>query len=243
MARMRTQDGELPCSSRSPPVLTSALPDPDAAKKALFNQAKRRVLAILKVHHGADLLDVLTQPVNDEDEDAWLRIVEEEEEQERRQAYEQRRPIIPPIDDIRKCVRFRCFPQEPRLIPSSSLTFAQLKAAALQDVIALKKAGLVSDADKYQAILNAIAFDIRSKRASAFSFLFSSQLVLTFCADNRRVQRQQELSTMRSTLASLDAKKRNLDETIGEYNKFMEASMKTIQKAPYVAALLSTLRR
>lgn len=36
------------------------------------------------------------------------------------------------------------------------------------DVIALKKAGLVNDADKYQAILNAIALDIRSKRTYHF---------------------------------------------------------------------------
>lgn len=39
---------------------------------------------------------------------------------------------------------------------------------------------------------------------------------------------------MRSTLASLSAKKRNLDETIKEYNVYIEGSMAGIQKKSYV---------
>lgn len=77
-------------------------PDPDAEDKALFNQAKRRVLGILKIHHGRDLEAVLAQVVTQADEEAWLRLVQEEEEEERRQAHAQRRHVIPQPDDIRR---------------------------------------------------------------------------------------------------------------------------------------------
>lgn len=52
--------------------------DPEAGKKALFNLAKRRVIAILKVHSGANLEAVLAQPPTEEDEDEWERIVDDE---------------------------------------------------------------------------------------------------------------------------------------------------------------------
>lgn len=84
--------------------------DPDAAPKAFFNLTKRRVLAILKVQHGADLEAVLALPVTAEDEDGWLRVVEEEEEMETERMADQRHlrnpslPALGPIDDIRSYV-------------------------------------------------------------------------------------------------------------------------------------------
>lgn len=75
--------------------------DPEAGNRQLFNLAKRRVLAILKVHHGNDLEAVLAQQVTPEDEDTWARIVEEEEMEEQRQAAAQRKALIPQADDIR----------------------------------------------------------------------------------------------------------------------------------------------
>lgn len=81
--------------------------DPEAANKALFNLTKRRVLAILKVQHGADLEAVLALPVTVDDEDAWLHVVEEEEEIEMERMADLRHargpslPAVGPIDDIR----------------------------------------------------------------------------------------------------------------------------------------------
>ena len=46
-------------------------PDPNAAEKALWVQAKRAVLAILRVQPAKDLVESLMQPVTDEHEQAW----------------------------------------------------------------------------------------------------------------------------------------------------------------------------
>ncbi|BGP03561.1 iqgap-related protein [Rhodotorula toruloides] len=176
-------------------LATRLLPheDPDAESKHLFNQAKRRVLAILKVQHGNNLEAVLAQQVTPEDEDAWIRIVEEEEEEERRLAHAQRRAVVPQMDDIR------------------NMSFHQLKMATLSDIVELRRTGMVAKNDKYQAILNAIAHDIRSKH-------------------HRRVQRQNELQTMHATLSSLKDKKRYLDDQIKSYHVYIDQSMAGIQK-------------
>ncbi|KAM0752532.1 hypothetical protein T439DRAFT_287203 [Meredithblackwellia eburnea MCA 4105] len=167
--------------------------DPEAARKQLFNQAKRRVLAVLKVQHGANLEDVLTKVVTEDDEDAWARAVQEEREEEHRQAQQQRRRILPTAGDIR------------------DLSFHQLKKATLQDIVQLRKEGLVNRGDKYQALLDAIASDITNK-------------------GRRRVQRQNELSTMHSALASLKDKKKSLDDQKDFYNNYIKESMTSIQK-------------
>ncbi|BGP43492.1 iqgap-related protein [Rhodotorula kratochvilovae] len=167
--------------------------DPEAITKQLFNRAKRRVLAILKVHHGNDLEAVLAQQVTEEEEDLWARLVDEEEEEERRQAHAQRRSVVPQMDDIR------------------NMSFQQLKMATLGDILELRETGLVSKNDKYQAILNAIARDIRSKH-------------------HRRVQRQQELQTMHATLAALRDNKRYLSDQINSYHVYIDQSMAGIQK-------------
>lgn len=54
------------------------------------------------------------------------------------------------------------------------MSFQELKMATLSDILELRKTGLVSKNDKYQAILNALARDIRSKRASPFPVSLSS---------------------------------------------------------------------
>jgi hypothetical protein len=76
--------------------------DPQAALKALFNKTKRQVLAILKVHHAADLEALLAKPVTEDDEDAWGTVVMEDIDQERRQAAEERRRYVESFSDIQK---------------------------------------------------------------------------------------------------------------------------------------------
>lgn len=53
--------------------------DPQAEEKALWVQAKRAVLAILRVQPAKDLVESLMQPVTDEHEYAWEVILEEME--------------------------------------------------------------------------------------------------------------------------------------------------------------------
>ncbi|GAA6039162.1 hypothetical protein JCM8097_000443 [Rhodosporidiobolus ruineniae] len=188
LSRARAEEVALTLATRLSPQ-----EDPEAGTKHLFSQAKRRVLAILKVHHGNDLEAVLTREVTQEDEDLWAQTVQEEEMEERRRAQAQRRAAVPQLDDVR------------------NMSFAQLKMATLSDIVQLRKLGLVSRDDKYQAILNAIAHDIRSKH-------------------HRRVQRQHELQTMHGTLSSLKDKKRYLDDQIKSYHDYIDQSMAGIQK-------------
>ncbi|KAK4049279.1 iqgap- protein [Microbotryomycetes sp. JL201] len=161
--------------------------------KLLFNQAKRRVLGILKVHTGNDLEQVLAQTVTADDETLWSELVEEELEEERQQARAQRRNLISQPDDIRR------------------MTFHQLKMAALQDILQLRQIGVISKADKYQALLDSIAHDIRSKH-------------------HRRVQRQNEIATMQATLTTLRTKKKYLEDQIQSYHVYIDQSMASIQK-------------
>lgn len=82
------------------------------------------------------------------------------------------------------------------------------------DLLELKKAGLVDRADKYQALLNSIADDIRGKH-------------------HRRVQRQNEMTTMNATLASLSTKQKYLNDQIDSYNVYIDQSLASIQKKRY----------
>ena len=51
-------------------------PDPQAEEKALWVQAKRSVLSILRVQPARDLVECLKQPVSEENELVWEDIVQ-----------------------------------------------------------------------------------------------------------------------------------------------------------------------
>ena len=53
-------------------------PDPQAEEKALWVQAKRSVLSILRVQPARDLVECLMQPVSEEHEMFWEDIVDRE---------------------------------------------------------------------------------------------------------------------------------------------------------------------
>ena len=57
-------------------ALTTTL-DPQADEKALWVQAKRGVLAILRIQPAQDLVESLMRPVSDGDELRWERIIAE----------------------------------------------------------------------------------------------------------------------------------------------------------------------
>ena len=63
----------------------SCFADPQADEKALWVQAKRAVLAILRVQPAKDLVESLMQPVTEEHELAWENILEEMEKEQIKQ--------------------------------------------------------------------------------------------------------------------------------------------------------------
>lgn len=60
----------------------TVLKDPHAEEKALWVQAKRGVLAILRVQPAQDLVESLMRPVTDDEEETWEQILEAEMESE-----------------------------------------------------------------------------------------------------------------------------------------------------------------
>lgn len=128
------------------------------------------ILAVLKIHHGANLEAVLTQEVTPEDEDTWRRLCQEEENEDRRLAESRGRSYSLPANNLRGSVVSLSLSfcllvsKTDDLIFVIRLSFRSLKKKALGNVIGLRDAGLVTRDDKYQALLDAIAVDIRQKR-------------------------------------------------------------------------------
>ena len=97
-----------------------------------------------------------------------------------------------------------------RLEDVRRLSFAELKARTLENMLQLEQLGKVSRANKYQDMLSAIAIDIRNKH-------------------RKRIQRANEKTAMHTTLKTLDDKKAYLQEQIDSYHSYIDASMQTMQ--------------
>ncbi|KAJ7179155.1 ras GTPase-activating protein [Mycena filopes] len=124
--------------------------DPHAEEKTLWIQAKRGVLALLRVQPAQNLIDAILEPVTEEHEQIWEEILEAEADHEqighgRRQASTTAADSAYRLDDIR------------------SYNFHTVKARAISFLLALEKMGKINRDDGFQGILNAIAGDVRSK--------------------------------------------------------------------------------
>jgi len=125
--------------------------DPRADEKTLWVQAKRTVLAILRVQPAKDLVESLMQPVSDEHEIMWEDILESEMESDHRLRHPRRMPSAAAQESAYRLEDIR------------SLSFREVKAHAIFFLLELEKQGKVTRSDGYQDILNAIANDVRSK--------------------------------------------------------------------------------
>ncbi|KAH9006764.1 ras GTPase-activating protein [Lactarius hatsudake] len=124
---------------------------PRADEKTLWVQAKRTVLAILRVQPAKDLVESLMQPVTAEHETTWEDILESEMESDHRLRHPRRAPSA--------AVQESAY----RLEDIRSLSFHEVKAHAIFFLLELEKQGKITRNDGYQGILNAIAHDVRSK--------------------------------------------------------------------------------
>ncbi|KAK4968113.1 iqgap-related protein [Elasticomyces elasticus] len=169
--------------------------DPEAEVKALFMETKRLVLYIIRIQSGANLLEIMVRPITWEDEDRWIALIDEElrSPHPTRNAYS---------DDATSGTQ--------SLLDIKSLTYVELKATALENILRLESAGKLSRSNHYQDLLNAIALDIRTKH-------------------RRRVARTRELEGVRATLAQLDAKAQYLESQLKSYNDYVEQAMVTLQ--------------
>lgn len=192
-------------------------PDPQAEEKALWVQAKRSVLSILRVQPARDLVECLMQPVSEEHEMFWEDIVDRELMNDHMRQKQRRMPSSTGadsayrLDDIRSYVYNSSIYSYLANITLVRLTFKEVKAHAIYFLLELEKQGKVTRNDGYQGILNAIAGDVRSKH-------------------RKRLQRQQELASMNEALQHLAERKKHYEEQIKSYNDYVETAMNTMQK-------------
>lgn len=173
--------------------------DPDAEVKALFMETKRYVLYIIRVQTGANLTEIMCKPVTPEDEDRWDALVREE--------------VAAHNKDRSRKLRSSAASTYTTDMSSTTvldLDYPTLKRHALENILALQRAGRISPHNHYQDLLNAIAVDIRTKH-------------------RRRIQRTKELEGVRATLSALDDKAHFLDSQLKSYNDYIEQAMVTLQ--------------
>ncbi|XP_006460082.1 hypothetical protein AGABI2DRAFT_202767 [Agaricus bisporus var. bisporus H97] len=124
--------------------------DPHAEEKTLWVQAKRGVLAILRVQPAQDLLESLMRPVTEQDESVWEDILEAEALNEQSRKHSRRQPSAVGNDAY-------------RLEDIRTWRFTAVKALAITNLLELEKQGKITRDDGFQGILDAIAGDVRSK--------------------------------------------------------------------------------
>jgi Ras GTPase-activating-like protein IQGAP2/3 len=153
-------------------------------------ETKRCILYIIRVQSGGDLMQIMVKPITMEDEDRWEMLVRDELSagSSKRGAYAEANTMV----DI------------------SSMSYAELKRTALENILRLEHFGRLTRHNHYQDLLNAIAVDIRTKH-------------------RRRIQRQRELETVRLTLARLNDQATYLEQQLKTYNDYIEQAMVTLQ--------------
>ncbi|KAI4289187.1 MAG: hypothetical protein L6R35_001541 [Caloplaca aegaea] len=164
--------------------------DPDAEAKTLFMETKRCILYIIRVQSGSNLMEIMVKPITIEDEDRWATLVHDElsTTSRRRGAYSESTSII----------------------DMASLSYAELKRTALENILRLERIGHLTRHNHYQDLLNELAVDIRTKH-------------------RRRIQRQRELEGVRLTLARLNDQATYLEQQLKTYNDYIEQAMVTLQ--------------
>jgi Ras GTPase-activating-like protein IQGAP2/3 len=200
--------------------------DPHAEARSLFMATKRLVLYTIKVQTGNNLLEILCRPISHEDADKWVQIIREERlEKERGQNKPHHRRTnsgFDPKASLRSARAQSVYSEAPSaysedrrdLLDLESMTYAELKHNALENIIALEQSHIppqfrVSRHNNYQDILNALAADIRQKH-------------------RRRMDRQREIESTRATLSQLDAKANFLEDQLQSYNDYIEQCLHTL---------------
>ncbi|KAH8693789.1 putative ras GTPase activating protein [Talaromyces proteolyticus] len=195
LGNVKSNESELMTVSTSEISLTlhprlANTEDPEASIKTLFMETKRCILYIIRVQSGANLMDVMLKPPTEEDEQRWMSLVHEElsTNNKRKGAYSEANTLL----DL------------------STMSYADLKSVALENILQLEAAGKINRHNQYQDILNAIAVDIRTKH-------------------RRRIQRERELESARLTSSRLNDQAVYLEQQLKTYNDYIEQAMITLQ--------------
>jgi len=186
--------------------------DQDSRTKEDWVQAKRHVLAVLRIQTGRTLYDVLVSRPEEVDEVRWIEEVHRDIALENARVGRQALPPTPTeagyqIESIRSYV-----PPIPLIEGADDrLPFHEVKSRAIVYCIKLEKTGKISRADNYQGLLVSIASDIRQKH-------------------HLRKMGKQNLMAMTRAWEDLSAKKATFDEQVTSYHDYIDSSMASLQQ-------------
>lgn len=181
------------------------IPDIESETKALLVETKRCILYIIRIQTGSNLMEILVKPIYHEDEEKWQQLVYEEQSGKRKGAYSE----MHALSDVSSYVSPIWSPIK-TFSNLNSMTYAELKRTALENIINLENTGRITRKNHYQDLLNAIATDIRTKH-------------------KRRIERGRELDNVKQTLAHLNEKATYLEGQLQSYNDYIEQAMVTLQ--------------
>lgn len=185
--------------------------DPDADVNALLVATKRCLIYVLRVQSGKNLVDILVSPVEDEHEEKYKALLKEENEaRERKRQKKEKNPYLPQQEEEEEEPLPDVYSNEAGLGDLAALSYRELKRLTLERVLELESFGKVERSDNYQALLNSIAVDIKSKR-------------------DRRAVRAREMEDARHTLEALSDKEKYLQKKLEAYNDYIEQAMLTLQ--------------
>ncbi|KAM9909396.1 hypothetical protein OXX69_005473 [Metschnikowia pulcherrima] len=166
----------------------------DSKTKNLISQAKRCLLYIIRVQDGDDLLELFVRGIKPSHEEKFREIIEAETAEK-----SQKRGITPygrsSLGDL------------------SGMSYVNLKKLALQVILQLEKLGVVTRKDSFQALLNEVVSDIKTK-------------------DSRRKSRKSQLLIAGQTVTKLLEKEVFLKRQLNDYNKHIDGVLMDLQRRP-----------
>eukprot|EP00158_Paraphelidium_tribonemae_P005840 Partr_v1_DN27551_c0_g1_i1_m30118 putative IQ motif containing GTPase activating protein len=174
---------------------------------ATFLETKSGVLTLIRVQSGKDLVDIMAKPVTESNERVYRELLKQEEEVKAAAT-----PMSPSSESQQKHLEH----------PTSLAMLKHQIADNLKkledlydqinskqpDLLKQKQLGVVKISAKnaYQEVLTSIGLDIRNKY-------------------RRRVQRRNEVRSLKTTVQNLDEKKKYLDEQKNSYQDYINSCM------------------
>ncbi|WFC97455.1 iqgap- protein [Malassezia yamatoensis] len=174
--------------------------DPDGEAKNLFVETKRLVLAVVKVQTGEDLLSVFLTEVTEKDELRWKALLAHDSQRQLSTGKPDANLASTPLGELH------------------SMSFAELKVTALENLIRLEQMGRVQRSDAFQAMLDALALDIRTRH-------------------QRRFARQAEQQMLTNTLHKLHQREAFMQTQIAEYQRYADQTLKTMPRRSHTKTL------
>ncbi|KAI9093128.1 hypothetical protein DFS34DRAFT_631683 [Phlyctochytrium arcticum] len=208
-----------------------SLEDERAARvRALWNDAKRYTIAVVRIQSGRNLLDILEAPVTEAEEASYQEYLEQEEQQAHlKRGLQDRTAMTASKENLGGSGSVQGSTNalsgggekgsDPQLARASvtmsvvrldgagsGMTFFALKRRALEIMARLEAEGEVSKSNQYQDMLNSIAKDMLTK-------------------SRRRSRRRKELESLRNTLKNLEEKAVYLDDQKKSYHDYISTCM------------------